>query len=67
MRRKFLNNLPYRWAPVNDKERPVKAVHKKKQSEMICPVCDGAGMVIDRKTSKYRQCVACQGVGRVKV
>jgi DnaJ-class molecular chaperone len=63
---KSLNNLPYRWAPVNDKEKPVKVVKKKKQPEMICPVCDGAGMVIDRKTSNYRQCVACQGIGRVK-
>jgi DnaJ-class molecular chaperone len=51
---------------VNDKEKPIKVVKRKKQPEMICPVCDGAGMVIDRKTSNYRQCVACQGVGRVK-
>jgi DnaJ-class molecular chaperone len=62
MRRKFLTDLPYRWAPVNDKEKPIKVVKK-----IICPICKRKGMVIDKKTRNRRQCVACQGVGLIKI
>jgi DnaJ-class molecular chaperone len=32
-------------------------------TKALCPVCEGAMAVIDKRTQKQRPCVACKGKG----
>jgi DnaJ-class molecular chaperone len=31
-----------------------------------CPICDGIGLIKDKKTMKIRKCVGCHGNGKIK-
>jgi len=36
---------------------------KDKDNSVVCPVCEGTGVRIDKKTHIQRQCVLCRGAG----
>jgi DnaJ-class molecular chaperone len=46
------------WYP-GETKKPVKV----KKSYDSCPICNGSGKRIDKKTNLTRYCVGCKGTG----
>jgi DnaJ-class molecular chaperone len=69
--------MTYTWYPgkgknmdVTDKYRALKALDAQKDNSYYdikapkpCPICEGKGTRIDKRTHKERMCVGCKGTG----
>lgn len=60
------------WYPIKRERQTPSEVEseylkaKRSPKKVLCYVCIGHGMVVDAKSGKLRDCVACKSTGRIQ-